>query len=236
MKEDILKYLGTVAQSTAKIIADRLGLPSLEVLRELNAMIKDGTVERGMRKGEYAYWLTRVEAKPAEKVASNVEARPKSLIEALVKAADAVPPKAELLSLLGASEGSRRILDAIACAQALIRDRNDQRELRKTTAETFDAYRQGATAEIESLKAANAKLKENAAALERSIDDLTGVADVQLPKVYVTVGKTAPPKRHADLLRAQRRAAALVRTERESEVLVLAPVGRMVRGSEWREQ
>jgi hypothetical protein len=54
--------------------------------------------------------------------------------------------------------------------------------------------------------------------------------------VYVTVGKYAKPKRHADLPRAQRRAAALVRNEKESEVLVLAPVGRMVRGSEWRSQ
>jgi hypothetical protein len=62
------------------------------------------------------------------------------------------------------------------------------------------------------------------------------VADVELPKVYVTVGKYVKPKRHADLPRAQRRAATLVRTEKESEVLVCAPVGRMVRGSEWKSQ
>jgi DNA-binding MarR family transcriptional regulator/cell division protein FtsB len=251
VKEDILKYLSTVAHSSVKTLADRLGYPVLDVSRELNAMIKDGTVEREMRKGEYAYWLTRADAKPAEKVANGVEARSKSLIEAFVKAADAVPPKVvkpevetsavpelrDLLNLLGVSEDSRfKLIDAVDGASALIRERNDLREMHKTTAENFCIYRDAAVAEIESLKAANAKLKENTAALERSIDDLTGVANVQLPKVYVTVGKAAPAKRHGDLLKAQRRAAVLVRTEKESEVLVLAPVGRMVRGSEWREQ
>jgi hypothetical protein len=49
----------------------------------------------------------------------------------------------------------------------------------------------------------------------------------------VTVGRYCKPKRHASLEKAQRRGSALVRSEKESEVLVLEPVGRIVRGTEW---
>jgi hypothetical protein len=226
-------------------------LPQREVSLELNGMVRDGTLEREMRKGEYAYWLTRVEAKPVEKVANGVDMHPATLPASAVAvpkvapvvvakpevAADDVPVLRDLLALLGVSDDSRfKLIDAIAGARALIRERDDIREMHEKASENFGIYRNAAAAEIESLKAANTKLRENTAALERSIDDLTGVADVKLPKVYVTVGKTAPPKRHGDLPKAQRRAAALVRSEREAEVLVLAPVGRMVRGSEWRDQ
>ncbi|RKR46265.1 hypothetical protein [Paraburkholderia sp. BL17N1] len=239
MSIEIEKYLGTVMESTAKTIASRVGLDQLDVSRELNRMVKDGVLEREMKKGEYAYWLTRKDSAPSVQQ-SDTDARPKSLIEAVVTAANAATPKAakpeaddmrelrvsDLLVVLGVSPDSQfKLIDAIDNAKALVTARDE------ATVE-----RDAARAEVEAQKTVIAKLKENVAALEQSIDDLTGVADVQLPKVYVTVGRYAKPKRHADLPRAQRRAASLVRNEKESEVLVLAPVGRMVRGSEWRSQ
>jgi DNA-binding Lrp family transcriptional regulator len=230
MKEDILKYLGTATEATAKTIADRLGLPSLEVLRELNAMIKDGAVEREMRKGEYAYWLTRAEAKPA------TPTEPASAPSAPVATPEVFDPP-EFREVDGSVHLLCELLDVdLDKTDTPIKEAIEAVRLNIRMAVQTVIERDMARAEIESQKEVIAKLKENTAALERSIDDLTGVADVQLPKVYVTVGKTAPAKRHGDLLKAQRRAAVLVRTEKESEVLVLAPVGRMVRGSEWREQ
>jgi hypothetical protein len=56
------------------------------------------------------------------------------------------------------------------------------------------------------------------------------------PQVFVTLGRNSAPKRHSTLEKAQRRANVLVRCEKESEVLVLEPIGRVVRGAEWRNQ
>jgi predicted transcriptional regulator len=92
------------------------------------------------------------------------------------------------------------------------------------------------TAERAALQDANARLKSNNAALEQRIDELTlGPIGAKSP-LFVTIGRYAKPQRHTSIEKAQKRAAALVRGEKESEVLVLEPVGRMVRGSEWRER
>lgn len=249
MREDIEKYLGTVQQSTAKTIADRIGVDRLDVARELNHMLSDGLVEREKRPGggnEYVYWLARGNVKQApvatakpEEERSQSAAKPEVFDPPEFREVDR--PLSELYALIGVDpsitdipvwhaiemvRGLKAINDAALQAKAAL---NEQ-------IATLQSDLADASAEVESQKSVIAKLKENAAALEQSIDDLTGVADVQLPKVYVTVGRYAKPKRHADLPRAQRRAAALVRNEKESEVLVLAPVGRMVRGSEWRSQ
>ncbi|KVL18682.1 hypothetical protein [Burkholderia cepacia] len=75
--------------------------------------------------------------------------------------------------------------------------------------------------------------RANAAALEARIDELTlGPVGARAP-LFVTVGRYCKPKRHTSLEKAQRRGSALVRSEKESEVLVLEPVGRIVRGTEW---
>lgn len=75
--------------------------------------------------------------------------------------------------------------------------------------------------------------RANAAALEARIDELTlGPVGARAP-LFVTVGKYCKPRRHASLEKAQRRGSALVRSEKESEVLVLEPVGRIVRGTQW---
>lgn len=88
MRDEILKYLGTVMQSSANTLATKLCTDRLSVARELHAMAQDGIVEREMKKGEYLYWLTRkdgVEMHPttlpagvttAPKTASAVTAKP----------------------------------------------------------------------------------------------------------------------------------------------------------------
>ncbi|MCA8492592.1 1-pyrroline-5-carboxylate dehydrogenase [Burkholderia arboris] len=75
--------------------------------------------------------------------------------------------------------------------------------------------------------------RANAATLEARIDELTlGPVGASAP-LFVTVGRKCKPKRHSSLEKAQQRGSALVRSEQESEVLVLEPVGRIVRGTEW---
>ncbi|MPV69429.1 1-pyrroline-5-carboxylate dehydrogenase [Burkholderia sp. BE17] len=75
--------------------------------------------------------------------------------------------------------------------------------------------------------------RANTAALEARIDELTlGPVGARAP-LFVTIGRYCKPRRHASLEKAQRRGSALVRSEKESEVLVLEPVGRIVRGTQW---
>lgn len=75
--------------------------------------------------------------------------------------------------------------------------------------------------------------RANAATLEARIDELTlGPVGARAP-LFVTVGHNCKPQRHTSLEKAQKRGSALVRSERESEVLVLEPVGRIVRGAQW---
>ena len=79
----------------------------------------------------------------------------------------------------------------------------------------------------------NARLRANNADLEKRIDALSG--DVRpLGSVFVTIGREAKPMRHATIEKAQKRGRALVSGNREAEVLVLQPVGRIVRGAEWK--
>lgn len=108
--------------------------------------------------------------------------------------------------------------------------------------DTHDTARfiDGLRAEIQRLTAERdaAQLKAdtwraNAATLEARIDELTlGPVGARAP-LFVTVGRNCKPQRHESLEKAQRRGRALVRSEKESEVLVLEPVGRIVRGTEW---
>lgn len=64
MRDEIAKYLGTVAHSTARTIADKIGSDRLDVARELNSMHGDAIVEREKRQGsnEYLYWLSQGDA------------------------------------------------------------------------------------------------------------------------------------------------------------------------------
>ncbi|WP_254599180.1 1-pyrroline-5-carboxylate dehydrogenase [Burkholderia lata] len=91
---------------------------------------------------------------------------------------------------------------------------------------TLTAERDSAVAKAETWRA-------NAATLEARIDELTlGPVGARAP-LFVTIGRYCKPKCHASLEKAQKRGSALVRSEKKSEVLVLEPVGRIVKGTEW---
>lgn len=145
MRDDITKYLGTVMQSTAKTIAEKLGLDRLSVSRELNSMVGSGILERkmegaGARHSEYVYWLTRkdaAEGAPNEQPA--VSASEKSLIEMVEEVPADASPKVEkpevdskrepsvndLLDVLGVRRDSVfKLIDAIDNANELIRERD----------------------------------------------------------------------------------------------------------------
>ncbi|WP_258180564.1 1-pyrroline-5-carboxylate dehydrogenase [Burkholderia multivorans] len=99
---------------------------------------------------------------------------------------------------------------------------------------------EGLRAEVERLTAERDAAQQradtwraNTAALEARIDELTlGPVGARAP-LFVTVGRYCKPKRHTSLEKAQRRGRVLVSGERETEVLVLEPIGRIVRGAEW---
>ncbi|MDR6381783.1 1-pyrroline-5-carboxylate dehydrogenase [Paraburkholderia caribensis] len=240
MKQDIEKYLGSVSQATAKQIAEKIGLPQHDVALELNHMTRDDVVEREKRKGggnEYVYWLSRGEAKAVVPSTTVHAPQPSATAIAPVGAAQAAPESAATTL----SEQVRQLLDTLGLppymTQALSVAR-DMVEMAKATASERDQLRtrcEELAIERDSLQSANVKLKANNAELERKIDDLTLVdAEFKPNQVFVTIGRYAKPRRHKTLDKAQRRASALVRAEKESEVLVLEPVGRVVRGSEWR--
>lgn len=219
MRDDIIKYLGAVMQSTAKTIALKIGMDQLDVARELNHMLNDGLVEREKKQGagnEYYYWLSRADRAP-EVTSQAVEAAPQPA------AAPATEPATDALER------------QVVTLQNQIVDLNARREAAAAERLQIETERDELKVENDSLKQAVAKLRENNAALELRIDDLTIVdAEFKPNQLFVTVGRYSKPMRHETLEKAQKRGNALVRTEKESEVLVCEPVGRVVRGSEWR--
>lgn len=243
MRSEIETYLGTVVDSTAKKISINVGLPQLDVAKELNRMHTEGVVEREKRAGggnEYAYWLVRGErAVPvaAENVPTTV-----GIVEQAVDPNTKVIGPAEMeaqstMARLAAEMISSDVLDLLKILDlpsSLTVAIEVARERAQAAKEGRDKQK-GLISEIESLRDVNARLKANNADLEKRIDSLSG--DVRLPgSMFVTMGRAAKPMRHATIEKAQRRASALIRSERESEVLVLEPIGRMVRGSEWRDR
>lgn len=247
MREDIEKYLGTVMESTAKTLSHKLGLPQLDVSRELNGMVKDGTLEREMRKGEYAYWLTRgdVKAVPPANVKSDVApSAPVAGTEVFnpPEFREVDRPLSELYALIGVDPSITdtpvwHAIEMVRCLKALGDAGLEARTKLEEQITTLQAHVCDARNDSELQKEVIAKLRANNAELERKIDELTIVDAEFVPsQVFVTMGRTAAPKRHRTLEKAQRRAHLLVRSEKESEVLVLEPVGRVVRGAEWRSQ
>jgi hypothetical protein len=223
VRAEIEKYLGTVMQSTAKTISEKLCMDRLLVSRELNAMVSSGILERklegnGPRHTEYVYWLTRKDSPTAPQ--DGVDMHPKTFPAGVVSVPKSASPVAEKPEITETEVSAvEQSLDLALQLQAVTKERD------------------AALGEVESQKEVIAKLRANNAELERKIDDLTIVDAEFVPsQVFVTIGRTAAPKRHKTLEKAQRRANLLVRTEKESEVLVLEPVGRVVRGAEWRSQ
>lgn len=266
MRSDIEAYLSVVKEATAKTICSKIGVPHLDVLREMNKMHAEGVVEREKRKGggnEYVYWLSSADvpdvaptgaakadggtesaaAVPvdvpglgeldaafaeleAELAQASINAQ-KPEVEQGASTVNAAFEKLcgqtrELLDVLGLPP---TMGDAIAAARTMI-------DIAKGTAIERDELR----AEVASQRTANARLKQNNAELESRLDELTlGPIGSKAP-LFVTVGRYAKPMRHDSLEKAQKRGKALVRGEKESEVLVLEPVGRIIRGTEWRPQ
>jgi hypothetical protein len=215
MRDDIIKYLGTVLQSTAKMIALKIGMDQLDVARELNHMLNDGTVEREKKHGggnEYHYWLSRTDRTQVGQ-----------------PAAEQAVPQTEV-----AEEAPVALDSQVVSLQNQIVDLNARRDAAAAERLQIETERDELKVENESLKQAVAKLRGNNADLEKRIDELTLGPVGEKSPLFVTVGRYAKPMRHDSLEKAQKRAAALVRGEKESRVLVLEPVGQVIRGSEWR--
>ncbi|WP_186247354.1 1-pyrroline-5-carboxylate dehydrogenase [Burkholderia gladioli] len=90
------------------------------------------------------------------------------------------------------------------------------------------------TAERDAARRTAGDWRNAAAYLEKRVDQLTIQPTSSRLPIFMTLGHNTPPVLHDSLEKAQRRGELLVRTEKELEVLVLEPVGRIVRGSEWR--
>ncbi|WP_347558530.1 1-pyrroline-5-carboxylate dehydrogenase [Robbsia sp. KACC 23696] len=229
MKELIESHLSVVDESPAKNIAKAIGMPDLEVSRELNRMIADGVVERAKRAGggnEYMYWLTRKAPEKSLAVATALDTDPdfhpvdlpptdvapwSAGIDDVVDAEFMPSPDVEPLMAAGDLAPLLNILGHAAPSPT-------------TVADCIEAART-VMARLERLRANNADL-------ERRIDDLTNACPA-LPPLYVTMGSTAPARRHTALDSAQRRAKALIKSGKEDSVLVLVPHGKMKRGAEW---
>ncbi|KGS05435.1 1-pyrroline-5-carboxylate dehydrogenase [Burkholderia pseudomallei] len=204
MREDIEKYLAATSEATAKAVATGTGLPQLDVTKELNRMLGDGLVEREKRAGGgNEYVYWIARAVPAAPPSDDT------------RSAVAVPDLISIGLVERSLDPNARVIDVeqiIADLRAEVERLTVERDAAQQRADTWRA---------------------NAATLEARIDELTlGPVGARAP-LFVTVGRYCKPRRHASLEKAQRRGSALVRSDKESEVLVLEPVGRIVRGTQW---
>ncbi|MBN3744653.1 1-pyrroline-5-carboxylate dehydrogenase [Burkholderia sp. Se-20373] len=205
MREDIEKYLAATSEATAKAVATGTGLPHLDVTKELNRMLGEAIVEREKRAGGGNEYVYWL-ARAAQPATPPDD----------MPAADAAPALVSVGLVETSLDPHANVIDVariIADLRADVERLTAERDAAQQRADTWRA---------------------NAAALEARIDELTlGPVGAHAP-LFVTVGRYCKPRRHASLEKAQRRGSALVRSEKESEVLVLEPVGRIVRGTEWR--
>ncbi|WP_069705224.1 1-pyrroline-5-carboxylate dehydrogenase [Burkholderia seminalis] len=204
MREDIERYLADTSEATAKAVATGTGLPQLDVTKELNRMLGDGLVEREKRAGGGNEYVYWL--------ARAVQAPPPPDDTTLPVAEPVLVSVGLVEKSLDPNAGVIDVARIIAELRADVERLTAERDAAHLKADTWRA---------------------NAATLEARIDELTlGPVGARAP-LFVTVGRTCKPQRHASLELAQRRGSALVRSEQESEVLVLEPVGRIVRGTQW---
>lgn len=204
MREDIEKYLAETSEATAKAVATGTGLPHLDVTKELNRMLGEAIVEREKRAGGGNEYVYWL-ARAAQPATPADDTPPAAVAPALVS--------------VGVVDDSVDPNVGIVDVARIIADL--RAEVERLTVECHAAQQRADT------------WRANTAALEARIDELTlGPVGARAP-LFVTVGRYCKPKRHASLEKAQRRGSALVRSEKESEVLVLEPIGRIVRGTEW---
>ncbi|MBR8443267.1 1-pyrroline-5-carboxylate dehydrogenase [Burkholderia cenocepacia] len=204
MREDIEKYLAETSEATAKAVATGTGLPQLDVTKELNRMLGEAIVEREKRAGGGNEYVYWL-ARAAKPAAPTSDSP-----------AAAAAPKLVSVGLVERSlDPNARVIDVAQIIEGL------RAEVERLTAERDAAQQKADT------------WRANTAALEARIDELTlGPVGARAP-LFVTIGRKCKPKRHTSLEKAQQRGSALVRSEQESEVLVLEPVGRIVRGTQW---
>ncbi|WP_176331642.1 1-pyrroline-5-carboxylate dehydrogenase [Burkholderia vietnamiensis] len=207
MREDIEKYLAETSEATAKAVATGTGLPHLDVTRELNRMLGEALVEREKRAGGGNEYVYWL-ARAAQPATPASDTPPVEAAPALVS-----------VGLVEKSlDPNAHVIDVAQIIEGLRAD------VERLTAERDAAQLKADT------------WRTNAATLEARIDELTlGPVGARAP-LFVTVGRYCKPKRHTSLEKALRRGSALVRSEKESEVLVLEPVGRIVRGTQWMPQ
>ncbi|MEB2504604.1 1-pyrroline-5-carboxylate dehydrogenase [Burkholderia sp. BCCIQ04A] len=258
MRDLIEKHLAAAGEATAKNISLAIHMPQLDVSRELNKMHGNGIVEREKRAGggnEYVYWLSQGERPVRAAAASQagVVSHPASDVDGEAAQSSTEAAAAAVQRIIDAARDLLGRSDPLQILQGL-KALDDALMAYKTPGSDFaiapDAHAVTATAmvlellkgtqiqrdefaaENASLKEVNARLKANNAELEKRIDSLSG--DVRpLGQVFVTVGRNSKPMRHTTIEKAQRRGRVLVSGERETEVLVLEPIGRIVRGAEW---
>ncbi|MBR7929438.1 1-pyrroline-5-carboxylate dehydrogenase [Burkholderia ambifaria] len=249
MRDLIEKYLSTVVNSTAKKISISIGMPQLDVAHALNKMHADGLVEREKRPGggnEYTYWLANSTSAADAEVASNPDAEAGPDPIATPAAASDEQPASSPTAAAGEKAREVVVDSALAALSERVRTLLEILDLPPTMTVAIEVARERAAAvkdgrtkhaalvaELTSLKDMNERLKANNALLEQRIDSLSG--DVRtVGSVFVTIGRDAKPMRHATIEKAQKRGRSLVSGNRETEVLVLEPIGRIVRGAEWR--
>lgn len=204
MIEVIEKHLGDVREATAKAIANAVGLPQIDITKALHKMTGVGTVEREKRAGGGNEYVYWL-AGAAQPAARASDPSP--------SAAAPAPVSVGLVEKsLDPNAGVIDMAQIIGGLRADVERLTTERDAAQLKADTWRA---------------------NAAILEARIDELTlGPVGARAP-LFVTVGRNCKPQRHESIEKAQRRGRALVRSEKESEVLVLEPVGRIVRGTEW---
>lgn len=204
MREDIEKYLAATSEATAKAVATGTGLPHLDVTKELNRMLGEALVEREKRAGGGNEYVYWLAA----------------AARSAVLAGDTPQPGA-----------APTLVSVGVVDRSLIPDNKVLNDWQ--TIESLRADNKRLTAERDAAQLKADTWRMNAAALEARIDELTlGPVGARAP-LFVTVGRNCKPQRHDSLEKAQKRGRALVRSEQESEVLVLEPVGRIVRGTQW---
>ncbi|KWN75820.1 hypothetical protein [Burkholderia ubonensis] len=205
MREDIERYLRETSEATAKSIASGTGFPWIDITKELGRMLGNGIVEREKRAGGGNEYVYWLARGDA--TASQTGAP---------TAAQPTEPQAPAITSISlAHDPNVAILDTtrvIANLRGDIERLTAERDLARQAADTW---------------------RTNAATLEARIDELTlGPIGASAP-LFVTVGRACKPQHHDSLEKAQKRGRMLVRRGKESEVLVLEPVGRIVRGTEW---
>lgn len=227
MIEQIEKHLASEAEATARGIAAALGLPHVEVSKALHKMVSTGTIEREKRAGggnEYVYWLAR--GAPAVPPSTGIVGRAASV--ALVDEMHA-DPGARIVDLPPAANFPCVVRPVVADDEAAPEPADTDARIAHLAADVARLI-----VERDEALAVAQRWRANCASLEERINELTLGPPGAAAPLFVTIGRDAPPKRHSSLEKAQRRGAALIRADKETEVLVLEPVGRIVRGSEWR--